>query len=164
MTRIVLLKQLKAFTEDATKDLIMPTKMQEEDEEQKYRSPGVHLMRLPNSKAAMKKAPYILHQVITGKDGQNEGQECESMSVVRSIFCAYNEDEEEGAMMLLNMMERLRVALLKSCIVGDQFELDLQAGVETLIYPDDTAPFFNGEMVTTWKIPPIKREVPKLWE
>ena len=153
MTAVILLEQLKAFTEEATKDLIMPTKMQKGDTEQAYRAAEVHKMRLPDSGSATKKAPYIIHQVITGKDTT------ESQTKVRSIFCVYNENEEEGGLMLLNLVERMRIALLKAGTVGNQFTLDINAGVERLIYPDDTAPFYAGEMISTWKMPTVKREV-----
>lgn len=153
MTAVILLEQLKAFTEEATKDLIMPTKMQKGDTEQSYRAAEVHKMRLPDSGSATKKAPYIIHQVITGKDTT------ESQTVIRSIFCVYNDNEEEGGLMLLNLIERVRIALLKAGTVGNQFTLDINAGVERLIYPDDTAPFYAGEMISTWKMPTVKREV-----
>jgi len=153
MTAVILLEQLKAFTEEATKDLIMPTKMQKGDTEQAYRAAEVHKMRLPDSGSATKKAPYIIHQVITGKDTT------ESQTVIRSIFCVYNDNEEEGGLMLLNLIERVRIALLKAGTVGNQFTLDINAGLERLIYPDDTAPFYAGEMISTWKMPTVKREV-----
>ncbi len=153
MTAVILLEKLKAFTENATKDLIMPTKMQKGDTEQGYRAAEVHMMRLPDSSAATKKAPYIIHQIITGKDTTD------STVVVRSIFCVYNDNEEEGGLMLLNLIERVRLSLLKSGTVGNQFTLDVNAGLERLIYPDDTAPFYAGEMISTWKMPTVKREV-----
>lgn len=153
MTAVILLEQLKDFTEEATKDLIMPTKMKKGDTEQSYRAAEVHKMRLPDSGSATKKAPYIIHQVITGKDTT------ESQAVIRSIFCVYNENEEEGGLMLLNLIERVRITLLKAGTVGNQFTLDINAGVERLIYPDDTAPFYAGEMISTWKMPTVKREV-----
>ena len=153
MTAVILLEKLKEFTEDVIKDLIMPTKMQKGDTEQKYRAAEVYKMRLPDSGAASKKAPYIIHQVITGKDTM------ESQTVIRSIFCVYNENEEEGGLMLLNLMERVRIALLKNGTVGNQFTLDTTAGVEKLIYPDDTAPYYAGEMISTWKMPIVRREV-----
>ncbi len=153
MTAVILLEQLKAFTEEATKDLIMPTKMQKGDTEQTYRAAEVHKMRLPDSGSATKKAPYIIHQVITGKDTT------ESQTKVRSIFCVYNENEEEGGLMLLNLVERMRIALLKAGTVGNQFTLDINAGLERLIYPDDTAPFYAGEMISVWEMPTVKREV-----
>lgn len=153
MTAVILLEQLAAFTEEATKDLIMPTKMQDGDDEPIFRSAEVHKMRLPDSRSAKKKAPYIIHQVITGKDTTA------SSAVVRSIFCVYNEREDEGGLMLLNLMERLRIALLKAGTVGEQFTLDINAGMERMIYPDDTAPFYAGEMISTWKMPRVEREV-----
>lgn len=161
MTRIILLEQLKKLTEEVTHDIILPTKMQKGDEEQEYRSADVFLMRLPDSTAATKKAPYVLHQLITSKDTQATGERVSASAVVRSIFCVYNNDEQEGGLALLNLMERLRIQLLKQVVVGDQFTLDLSAGLEALVYPDDTAPFYAGEMISTWRLPAVEREVQK---
>lgn len=68
--------------------------------------------------------------------------------------------------MLLNLMERLRISLLRDPLIhdGGQFQLDLQTGLETMVYPDDTAPYFIGEMASTWIMPRIKREVPEVWQ
>ena len=82
---------------------------------------------------------------------------------MRSIFCVFCSDEQEGTLYLINAMERLRIALLKNPLIGNnQFECDLKEGLEDLVYPDDTYPYYMGEMITTWKLPPIKREV-SLW-
>lgn len=160
MTRVILLERLKAFTEDAISELLLPTKMQKGDTEQEYRVADVYKMRLPDSTAAQKKAPYIIHQLITAKDSQPRGSLGESVAKIRSIFCVYSEDEQEGALLLLNLMERVRIALLKERVVGSQFELLLDdEGMEALIYPDDTAPYFAGEMVSNWRLPAVEREV-----
>lgn len=137
----------------------MPSKIQKANEEPNYRAAKVYKMRLTDSKAATKKAPYILHQIITGKDHQPPGKRMASSTVVRTIFCVYCDDEQEGSLMLLNLMERLRIELLRQVVIGAQFTLDLQEGMETLVYPDDTAPYFAGEMVSTWKMPSVEREV-----
>ena len=47
----------------------------------------------------------------------------------------------------------------RQVVIGGQFTLDLEAGLETLVYPDDTAPYFVGEMISTWKLPLVEREV-----
>lgn len=159
MDKVILLEELASFTTNAVKDLVMPTKPQKGDTEQGYRTADVYKMRLPDSNSAQKKAPYIIHQIITGKDGQLQGQREESTTVVRSIFCVYNEDEQEGALMLLNLMERLRIKLLRERVIGQQFSLAMEPGIECLIYPDDTAPFYAGEMVTNWQLPSVEREV-----
>lgn len=158
MTRIVLLECLRDFTKEATADLIMPTKMQKSDTEQGYRPADVYLMRLPDSSSATKRAPYVLHQLISGADQQKDNHVISAASV-RSVFCVYNDDKQEGGLMLLNLMERLRVALLQQVIIGEQFTIDLDAGLNILTYSNDTAPYFAGEMISTWKLPTVKREI-----
>lgn len=159
MNRIILLEELKKATHEAVGDIMMPVRMQKGDIEQSYRAADVYKMRLPDSKSAQKKAPYIIHQVINSKDIQPEGEDVSSSTVVRSIFGVYNDNEEEGALMLLNLMERLRIYLLKQVVIGGQFQLDLKAGLESLVYPDDTAPYYAGEMLSTWILPAVEREV-----
>lgn len=159
MTRVDFLEALKGFTEAAVADMMLPARLQKGDAEQKHMPAQVFLMRIKNEKAADKKAPYILHQIVTGKDSQESGYQVECQAVVRSIFCVYNEDEGEGGMMLLGLMERLRIELLRKVVIGKRYELDLEAGLEILIYPEDTAPYYVGEMLSRWSLPRIKREV-----
>lgn len=159
MNKVILLDRLKEFTESAISEIIMPVKLQKGDEGPEYRAADVYRMRLPDGTAATKKAPYILHQVITGKDEQASGEHPTASAMVRSIFCVYHTDEQEGGLLLLNLMETLRIELLRHVVIGKQFELDLESGLETLIYPEDTAPYFAGEMASTWKLPAITREV-----
>lgn len=159
MTRVMLLWALKDFTLDATRDLLLPVRVQSAEEEPQERPAEVHLMRLPDSSAAKKKAPYIIHQVITGKDEQKPGKRQTSSAEVRSIFCVYDPDEEEGSLLLLNLMERVRIALLKQGVLDNRYQLDLEAGLETVSYPDDTAPYYAGEMASRWRLPGIVREV-----
>lgn len=163
MNRIILLEQLRDFTKAATGDIILPVKEQKGDVGKASRAADIHLMRLPDSRAAQKKAPYIIHQLITGKDIQPQGENVTGSAVVRSIFCVYNDNEEEGSLMLVNLMERLRIHLLRQVVIGDQFQLDLEVGLESMIYPEDTAPYYAGEMISTWILPAIQREVRTPW-
>lgn len=159
MTRVTLLECLSEFTEKAIEDLLLPTK-KEKGEKPQLRTAAVYKMRLPDSTSAMKKAPYILHQVITGSDSQPVGMHCTAEATVRSIFCVYSDDEQEGGLLLLNLMERLRIALLKEVVIAKQFQLLLnENGLEFLIYPDDTAPYYAGEMISRWRLPAVEREV-----
>ena len=58
MTRILLLEQLKAFTLEATKNIILPLQMQEEDVGPPAPRPAkVFLTRLPDSISYMRDAP-----------------------------------------------------------------------------------------------------------
>lgn len=195
MTRVILMEQMKAFTEESVKDLLLPVPpphvedVAEDDQEDffdeehdaedrgnsdakpplpppPHRAANVFLTALPEKKSGVNEVPYILHQVIKSRDFQPPGERPRSEIVLRSVFCAYHENGEEGGLALLNLMERLRIAMLRKGMVGKQFTLDLTAGMETLVYsnteppPDGTAPFYFGEMITTWKCPIIKGEVP----
>ena len=159
MNRAVFLEKLKRFTLDATRDLLLPVRVQSAEETPSERPAEVHLMRLPDSEAAKKKAPYIIHQIITGKDVQKPGEQAACTTEIRSIFCVYCPDEEEGGMLLLNLMERLRIALLRQAVLDQRYQLDLEAGLEIILYPDDSAPYYAGEMASRWRLPGIEREV-----
>lgn len=160
MTKVVLLEQLKAFTEEATHDLILPVARQKEDREQPApRAAEVYSTRLPDSRAAKKNAPYILHQVITGKDEQAPGQLPAASVSIRTIFCVHHPDEQEGGLALLNLMERVRIALMQQVVIGKQFILNLQEGLESLIYPENSAPFYAGEMISQWKLKSVERKL-----
>lgn len=165
MTRVFLLEHLKAFTEESVRELILPVKPSEEVEEPEPRAAAVYAGHLPEFDSVKRKAPCILHQLVTSKDVQPQGEpRPRSSAVVRTAFCVYCGNEEEGGMMLLNLMERLRIALLRKVVIGRQFKLDLEAGLDTLVY--DTAgrpthPYYLGEMISVWKLPhTIEREVP----
>ncbi len=156
MTRIILLERLRAFTEEVTADLIMPTRLQK----------GRHGAELPPCKGlpdapagrhfCHQEGSYVLHQVITGMDQQPQGQRVTSSAKVRSICCVYNDDEQEGGLMLLNLMERAHCDAQAGRNRRAVYPLDLEAGLETIVYPDDTAPYFVGEMISTWMLPPWK--------
>ena len=164
LSKTSLLEAIKERTIEATSEMLLPTQLQKGDSEAKERAASVYIGRLPNMKQNMKKAPYILHQMVNSANKQRRGEQLQSKAIVRSIFCVYCEDEQEGTLLLINLMERLRISLLKNPLIGNNaFELDLQeedgAGLEDLVYQDDTYPYYLGEILTVWELPPIKREV-----
>lgn len=156
MTPTDLLEQFKQFTEDTLKDLILPIKTPP-TQEAKYRAPEVFLMNLPDKKAQEDKAPYVVLQLLNGNDAQAEGEEEESVCNIRVVVCAYSDDLSEGPMHVLNMLTRLRIALLEQRVIANRYAMRLP--MEYLVYPDNPAPFFFGEMMTEWELPTIKRRV-----
>lgn len=169
MTKEQLLLDLKAFTEEVLKNETLPVREQKEDNgiAPRDRAPEVHLMRLPDVKSYEKRAPYVLHQVVTGHDGvekRGEGafrhNQMTAGTVVRSVFCVYDRNMERGTMALLQVMEQFRVSLLERGCVGGQFRLDLDEGISTMVYPfnknDRPDPYYSGEMVTSWILPPVE--------
>ena len=154
-----LLDELKAFTEDAIAHLLLPVRPTKETPAPADRAADVYMMRLKKSSAAKEAVPYIIHQVITTDDGQNEGQSDTAEVCIRSIFCVYCDDEQQGGLYLLNLMTRFKVALLRQVVIDGRFRLNKEKRVQSLIYPDDTAPFYSGETVCYFELPAIKREV-----
>jgi len=56
-------------------------------------------------------------------------------------------------------MERLRIELLKTVVLDGRYMLDTEDGVDSVVYTDNIWPYYAGEMITSWKIPAIYREV-----
>ena len=162
MTKYDLLKALKEWLEALTADWKQAQDVQPGDTERGISAPGIYRMRLPNARHAAKYAPYIIAQFLTGTAVQRERQRTEVKATVRFIFCVHNENEEEGALDLLNLMELVERALLENPFFNDYgypFYLDREAGLEDLIYTDDTRPFYAGEIAATFTLPETERNV-----
>ena len=152
------LERLTDFVGEATKEQLLPVKPSKQDPSPDPRAAEVHRNRLPDSKSWQSKAPYILVQVLSFKDFQYEGQRADAECTVRMVFCAYSEDETEGSMYILNMIQDVRERLLRLRLIGSQYELQLDEGMEATIYTEDTAPYYGGELISVWRIPTIVRE------
>ncbi len=159
MTPLELLETLKIFVEEETKDLILPVKVSRGSSEKKERAAKVFKQSLPDKDSGTSRIPYVLLQFLKSKDEQPPGNNPDSTCMVRIVVATYSEDGEEGAMSALNLMTRIRLALLKKRVVGGAFTLKLDTPLEAIYYPDDTAPYYLGEMVTNWQMPIIEREV-----
>lgn len=160
MNRIMLLEALKQRQSEDLKDLLMPT-APKKDKPSELRTVEIFKGKLPDRKSETEKAPYIVNAVLNSNFYRNPGEEPTGLCTIRSTICVYNEHQEEGSLMLLNVLERLRISWLKNPIVDGVFELqfDEEHPIQDLVYPDDTAPFFMADLVTVWKLPPVEREV-----
>lgn len=161
MTPFVLLDELKKFVEAQTKDLLLPVRLERNSQGPKERAPEVFVMRLKKSADKTNKVPYVLLQFIKSEDSQQPGQRIECVSWVRIIAATYAESEDEGALSVLNVLTRIRLALLRAGIVGKQFVLC--PPLEMIVYPDSTAPYYLGEMFSVWSMPKMESEV-NLWQ
>lgn len=161
MTPYTLLEALKDFIQNETKDLVLPVRVERGRTGPKERPPEIHLMRLPNKEAQTKQIPYILIQFIKSEDDQQPGEDVQSKYWVRIIAAAYAENESDGALSVMNVLTRIRIALLRAGIIGKQFIL--RPPLESIIYPDSTPPYYLGEMISVWRVPGIESEVENLW-
>ena len=158
MDAIQLLTAKKLRDAEILKDLLLPTKPQKGSESTE-RTIAIFNQRLPDQESSTKKAPYLLNSVLNGNFGRDPGEPVENEVYIRSVFCIYGEDGEAGGMNLLNAMERIRISYQRDPLLDNMYELDYTKRIQTLCYPDDTAPYYMGEMITVWKLPPVEREV-----
>ena len=156
MTPVDLVDQLKVFAEEKLENLLLPIRTPPK-EDAKYRRPEVFKMNLPDLPSQKEKAPYVVLQFVNGSDEQNDGEEDYSICKIRVVVCAYSDNLGEGSMHVLNMLTRLRTELLRERVLGKRYLLKLP--LEYLVYPDNPAPYFFGEMMTVWEIPTIRREI-----
>lgn len=163
MTAINLLECLEAFVKEKTADIMLQVKVRNRNpEEVKERAADVYKMRLPKKEDQTEKVPYILLQLLTGKDDKEDGEPEESVCKIRIVVATYSEDGSEGALDVLNVILRIRSELKKAGVVGERFVL--QNPLEYIVYPDSTQPYYLGEMVTNWSIPTIERGVTDIWQ
>jgi len=166
MTPVILLEQLKSFIQENTADIMLSVRSVKNKTLPEYeggeyditkRAAEVHLIRLPGKDAEMQRIPYIVLQYLNGKDAHEPGDRPDSTAYIRIIVATFSENDSEGALDVLNVITRIRGALLKAGEIGRQFLL--RKPLEYLLYPDDTQPYFFGEMMTIWEMPIIYREV-----
>lgn len=156
MTAIFFLEALADFVERHTKNIILEVEV-EPDADKKERPPEVHKMRLPKKEDKIKRIPYILLQLLQGKDEVEE-----SGCVVRIVVATYSEDASKGAYDLLNVILKIKAELERVGMLEDRYVLHFP--LEYLIYPEDNGNYFFGEMITNWSLPVIKREVELIWQ
>jgi hypothetical protein len=166
MTPIVLLEQLRDYVREQVKDIMLPVRSVKNKTTADYaarvaverapRPPEVHLMRLPDKDAEENRIPYIVLQVLTGEDKQAVGDLPQSECRVRVVAVVYDEDASAGMMSALNVITRLRVALLRSGQVG---QFLLKPRLEWTVYDVELNPCYVGEMMLTFEMQEIEREV-----
>ncbi len=159
MVRTVLLNDLKELCQDALKDMKLPTAVQKGDEEEIRKAPDIYLMRLPEAESYKKRAPYIIIQFLEGQDIQQAGQQSRSVALVRFVCVVYDRNSEHGALALLGVMDAIRIRLISQGIVGKHFKLNINEGVHSVIYGNEEAPYYGGEITCQFFLPPIEREV-----
>lgn len=162
MTPLELLDALKAFIEENTKDILLPVRVDRKSGEAKERPAEVYKMQLPTKDAETKRIPYVLLQYIKSTDTQTAGEPPESSCMVRIVAATYSEDGEEGAMCVLNLLTRIRIAFLRDGVIAERFML--KPPIEMIVYPDSTPPYYLGEMMTEWRMPIVESEVQKVWQ
>ena len=61
--------------------------------------------------------------------------------------------------MLMNVIDAIILRLLKDGVIAKKYKIATDTGVEFVAYPEDTAPYYAGEIVFSVMMSPIEREV-----
>lgn len=156
-----LLDSLAEFIREDLKSMELPVKDTEFSETVGKRSPEVYRQRMPSASDAEEAVPYILLQMLNGADKRSAGTgERSSTAEIRAIVVTYEQDPEEGALSLINIIERLRQDLETVKVIGGSYKLI--EPFEWLFYEDDTMPYHIAEFHTVWEIPTVEPFVPGL--
>lgn len=159
MTPLILMDALKEFVEECTKDMQLLVRAKStETPETKLRAPTIYKMDLPRKEDDLKLAPFVVVQFLTGTDQQKPTQNPKSIVTIRFVTVCYCEDMGEGKMNVLNVIQRIRNALLKRPVITEYFTLADGEDVEYLVNPNPPAPYFDGELFAKFEIPPIVHE------
>ena len=120
------------------------------------RAPTIYLMNLPDREDLTGPIPYIILQVLTGKDKRDKESGDEQSTVdVRALIATYTDDGQDGGLQVLEIIERIRILLEKGRLLDDNYMLQMPFDWE--IYPDDTGLYYLGEINMTWSVPGVER-------
>lgn len=152
MTPLDLMQSLKMYCEEKTEDMILVARVPENGTEAGERPPRVFIGNLPDKEAEKKEAPYILLKLLTTKD-EDEASIC----MVRIIVVTFSEDKQENYIQCLNVITRIKTKLLEDVIIEKRYSC--RKPIETIMYDDELEVYQIGEIMTTWEMPQVQRNV-----
>ncbi|MEC0269061.1 hypothetical protein [Paenibacillus anseongense] len=117
-------------------------------------TPQVHIGYLPQKTATNAQNgdfPYIIVRALKGSDEDEKG----CGTTVKLLFGTQSTDDD-GFMDVLNVMEDVRIALLKKRLLDHRY--DMQLPYQWQLFEEQPSPEWIGEAMTTWTLPTILRE------
>lgn len=155
-----LMDALKDVIETDLKEYLLPVKQEGWSDQLLERPMEVWEMVMPEPDEGHERIPYILLQLLNGKDERKDDGRTECVVNVRIVITVYDREGVDGRLRVMRIIQRIRDILWKAGTIGKIFELQ---ELEFLIYPDETEWYHLGEMVTTWKVPEIQRDLSEVW-
>lgn len=152
-----LIDGLYDLTRERLKDLRLPVRGEtiSKDSVPKLRIPNVFKMDIPRREDEQRLAPYVVVQFLTGEDVQKSGADPHSYAAVRFLVMVSCENMGEGKAYVLQLLHRIREMLLQRQVIGKHFILSENDKIEYLVNPNPMFPYFDGELIAKFKIPPI---------
>lgn len=153
MTAIALLEALRARAE------VILSGLWEENKNREWTRPAVYMLHLPDKELEKPRVPYVLVQFAGARDFLDEHRERACEIKARFVVAAYNPENPATSLGALEILERLRVGLLRFPLVADRFTLDEAAGIEREVYAADEPPYFFGALRAVYRAPAVDKEL-----
>lgn len=115
--------------------------------------PAVHLGFLPtktHENMNEKEFPFIIIRPLEGEVTDS------NRTQIRLLFGTESQDDD-GFMDVLNLMERVRIALLKKRVIDHRYRLETP--YKWKFYEEQPSPEWIGEATTQWTLPMVLEEV-----
>ncbi|MCY9762614.1 hypothetical protein M5X06_31590 [Paenibacillus alvei] len=155
MTSVLLLQALCKFLRDTVKNYAAA-----QGEQGGFRPPEVYDWFLPFKNPKMPDKidfPYIVPKIINGEDAARENHVLQSDVVIEISFGVYSESKDaggnihpDGAYDLLNLMEYVRIALLRQERLDKRYKIEIPYKWDI---PDEQPyPLWVGRARTIWTI------------
>ncbi|MEK5469538.1 hypothetical protein MKY64_31525 [Paenibacillus sp. FSL R7-0210] len=97
-----------------------------------------------------------VYPVIMIRPAEGEGDSGQGQIQMKLQFGTYSEDDT-GLVELLNLMERVRILLLRQRVLEQKFRLE--ASWTWKLDEEHPSAVWRGELTTTWALPQIRQEV-----
>jgi hypothetical protein len=141
MTVVLLMRAIKAFIEA---ELVGDVSI----------VPAVHIGFLPHKTREKLDVPEFPCIIVRALEGSDE----DSSQPTIKLFFGVETQEEDGFLHLVNLMERVRIALLRKGILDNRYRLERP--YKWKVYEEQADPVFIGEATTTWTMATVLEEVP----
>lgn len=141
MTVVLLMKAIESFLEQELAGNVSTV-------------PAIHLGYLPKKTKDTLNAPEFPCILIRALKGFDEDASRPKIK----LFFATESEENDGFLELMNLMERVRIALLRKGCLDQRFRLERP--YEWEIYEEQAEPVWIGEALTQWTMPTVLEEVP----
>lgn len=117
--------------------------------------PAVHIGYLPKKthvNVEENEFPFVILRPLEGEDSDHET----GFATIKLLF-GTKSDDDEGFIDVLNVMERVRIALLKKRVLDQRYRLELP--YKWKFHEEQPEPEWIGEATTKWLLPTVHEEV-----
>ncbi|OBZ08049.1 hypothetical protein [Bacillus sp. FJAT-26390] len=120
--------------------------------------PAVHEFYLPEKVLGNQNVPEFPYIIVRLHKGETQA---DGHKVIVNLYFGTKSEDAEAPKDVFNVMERVRLALLKNRTLERQFRLEVEQpnAYKWEFFEGQPSPEYIGQAITTWTIPTITEEV-----